>query len=184
MWDIPNLSEAEYAAQARIYSSALQDIVLAQAGKGVVSGCLVSDGASGMSISVAAGVVQPSFALGHVNVSLTALSFTSANATNPRIDLVEVNTSGVPAVKTGVAAASPLEPELSNNSIKLAAVYIPPTITNITPGMISDRRVLIAISEGPAGADGATGTGIIVVDSGETIPAETPVGSLIFRRPL
>ena len=129
----------------------LEDVV-AFTGKGVVNGCVVSDGASGMSVSVAAGTVQPSFAIGYVNVAPASRTFTAANATNPRIDIIEVNTSGVIAVKTGVAAIVPVEPEPTTNSIKLAAVSIPAGTTNILPAMISDRRAFVNAYTDPGGA--------------------------------
>ena len=126
--------------------------IAALTGKGVVVGCIVSVGLPGMFVSVGAGLVQASYEIGTASVELASLSLAPADVTNPRIDLIEVSASGVPTVKTGVAAALPLRPEVSAGSIELAAVSIPAQTTVITSAMIDDRRVFVGAYTDPGGA--------------------------------
>lgn len=105
----------------------------------VLSGCAVTAQASpDMTVAVAKGSVLTAGVLKPVtagNVTITA-----ADSTNPRIDLVVVNSSGTKAARAGTAAANPAPPALTANDVLLAVVYVPANDTTISTNQISDLR--------------------------------------------
>lgn len=108
------------------------------------------------------------------NDAPVVLTITTANPTNPRIDLVclTINDSYysgasdnvVFQVIAGTPAGSPVAPSLPANSIALAEISVPAAATTIVSGYISDERILATshvpgdISQVVAGA-GLTGGG-------------------------
>lgn len=85
------------------------------------------------------------------NDATTILTVTTANAVNPRIDLVcmtvnDAYYSGstnnvVLQIIAGTAAASPVAPTLPANSVSLATIAVAANATTITSGNITDTRV-------------------------------------------
>jgi hypothetical protein len=81
------------------------------------------------------------------------LTITTANATNPRIDLVCVTVNDsyysgstdnvVIQVIAGTPAGSPVAPATPANSIALAEVYVGASVLSINNGNITDKRVLV-----------------------------------------
>jgi hypothetical protein len=81
------------------------------------------------------------------------LTITTANATNPRIDLVCVTVNDsyysgstdnvVIQVIAGTPAGSPAVPATPANSIALAEVYVGAGVLSINNGNITDKRVLV-----------------------------------------
>lgn len=55
----------------------------------------------------------------------------TAPTTNPRIDLVVINSAGSLAVRTGTESASPVMPTPTNEDIVLGSIYLPTTATGI-----------------------------------------------------
>lgn len=98
------------------------------------------------------------------NDATVNLAIAAADATNPRKDLIILQVrdsfySGSDddarlAVVTGTPAASPAEPALPNNSLKLAVITVAAAATSITSGAITDSRS----SAIPLGADTDTWT--------------------------
>lgn len=82
------------------------------------------------------------------------VTITTANGTNPRIDLVvlQVRNSeysgahddAILTVVKGTAAASPVAPALSANQFLLAQILVGTSVTSITTANITDKRVLFA----------------------------------------
>jgi hypothetical protein len=75
--------------------------------------------------------------------SSTSLTLDAAHATLDRIDLIYLDSSGAKKI-TGTAAASPAEPNLPPNSIRLTAVQVNATVTSpslIDTLMIYDENV-------------------------------------------
>ena len=66
----------------------------------------------------------------------------AADATNPRIDLVVINSSGAIATRAGTAAAAPKPPARTANDVVLCAVYVPANDTTIATDQITDMRVI------------------------------------------
>lgn len=123
----------------------------------------------GMSVRVASGwaaivgTTQPNMgAYVAYNDATVTLTITTANPSNPRIDLIcaTINDSYYSGVTDNVAfqvipgtpAGSPVAPALPANSIGLAQITVPAAAVSITSGNIADLRVL-ATSNVPAQGD-------------------------------
>ena len=101
---IPNQADAGVSAQAEVDSVDFDILAAAYNGNGVVSGCAVTaQGTPDMTVAVASGVVS----IAGVIYSVTGANgtITTAHASNPRFDLVSINTSGTIVVTAGTAAA-------------------------------------------------------------------------------
>ena len=87
------------------------------------------------------------------NDAATVVTITTANPTNPRIDLVcatvqdayytGAQNNVIFQVVAGTPASSPVAPSLPANSIALAEVDVPAGALSITSGDITDLRVLV-----------------------------------------
>lgn len=105
----------------------------------VLSGLAVTaQGSPDMTVAVAKGCVLTNgvckaVAAGNANI-------TTANGTNPRLDLVVINSSGAIAVRAGTAAAAPIPPARSTNDVVLAIVLVPANDTTIGSDQIRDTR--------------------------------------------
>jgi hypothetical protein len=76
-----------------------------------------------------------------VDVDSTDLTLSDADATNPRIDIVQVHTgTGVVTKKDGTAAATPSQPAPDASNLLIAAVSVPANDTAITNSQITDLR--------------------------------------------
>lgn len=106
----------------------------------VLVGCAVTaQGSPDMTVAVSKGAVLSNGTLRAVaagNVTITA-----ADATNPRLDLVVVDSSGTKAARAGTAAANPAPPARTANDVVLAVVYVPANDTTIATNQISDIRI-------------------------------------------
>lgn len=139
---IPNTASASFTAQAEPDSLDFDIVSGAMNGTGVMSGCACTPASSGVNLGVAV-------ALGSVQVAGTTVAVTAgtvtpgaANATNPRFDLVAVDSSGTKSIVAGTAAANPVFPAPGTKAV-LASVYIPATATSITTANIVDKRQLM-----------------------------------------
>lgn len=142
--DIPNLADAAFPGQARLYSSDLAIATLGYSICGVKSGCAVTaQGSPNMTLAVAAGVIY--WLNAEVTVTAGNVTITTANATNDRIDLVVASSTGVKSVVAGTAAVTPTQPALPANSVALAQVYVPAADTAIGSTQIKDRRIVITV---------------------------------------
>jgi hypothetical protein len=86
------------------------------------------------------------------NPALT-LTFATADTTNPRVDLIEVGTTGtgtqgqgVIQIVKGVPASTPLQPQPDSGFVGLYAVLIPANATQVSSLNITDLRAGISIS--------------------------------------
>ena len=100
-------------------------------GYGIVSGCAPS--ISGLTVTVAAGVVHLAGGT-RKEITSTNITLDSADQTNPRIDLVYIDSTGTVAKITGTAAASPSAPVLPSNGIKVCVVTV---AANASTGMVN-----------------------------------------------
>jgi hypothetical protein len=115
---------------------------------------------TGMSVRVASGwaaivgTTQPLMGTYVIYNDATAtLTITTANPTNPRIDLIVatindsyysgVSDNVVFQVIAGTPSGSPAVPSVPANSIALAQIQVPAAATSIVTSNISDRRVLV-----------------------------------------
>lgn len=138
-WTIPDKGEGDNDIQSILFQEYLDVLVAGIQGIDcVLSGCAVTGGAD-MTPAVAKGAVLSNgtmFAVTAGDVTIGA-----ADATNPRIDLIVVNSSGAKAVRAGTAAAAPKPPARTANDVVIAAVYVPATDTSIETTKCIDMRV-------------------------------------------
>jgi len=103
-------------------------------GYGIVSGCTPT--ISGLTVTVAAGVVHLADGT-RKEISATTVTLDAADPTNPRIDLVYIDSTGTVAKITGTAAASPSAPSVPANGISVAQVSV---AANANTGTVTDTR--------------------------------------------
>ena len=137
---IPNNGAAAYPLQAAPDAVDIDILVAALNGNGVISGCAVTT-SSLLTVSVAVGTIEVNSA--QVAVASGTVTCGTADATNPRIDLVAVDNSGTKSIVAGTAATIALMPAIPANSVILAAIYIPALLTTIVTGDITDKRCLL-----------------------------------------
>lgn len=137
---IPDKGEGDNDIQSILFQEHLEILVEGISGKNcVLSGCAVTGGAD-MTPEVAKGAVLSNGTL--YAIAAGTVTIGTADATNPRIDLVVVNSSGSLAVRAGTAAAAPKPPARTANDVVLAAVYVPANDTAIATTQITDMRVM------------------------------------------
>jgi len=139
-WTIPDKGEGDNDLQSILFQEYLDVLIAGLAGTDcVVSGCGITGGAD-MTPAVASGVVISNrvwFSVTGADVTISA-----ADGTNPRLDLIVVNSSGALAVRTGTAAAAPKPPARSANDVVLGVVYVPASDTTIATSQVTDLRVI------------------------------------------
>jgi len=115
---------------------------------GVYSGLTVSaQGSPNMTVAVATGTIYMANGTRYAPAANNALAITAADATNPRIDIVYVNSSGAISYLAGTAAASPSAPSVPDGGLKLAEISVPANDTTIETTQILDKRKLLGIGE-------------------------------------
>jgi hypothetical protein len=150
------LQAGSYPAQ---YDRIIQQALYATTGIiGSTSLAVSPNSPAGMSVRVAAGwgavVGTTTTDMGvytFYNDALNTLTITTADPTNPRIDLVcatvrDAFYSGafndvIFQVIAGTPAGSPVAPTLPDNSISLATIAVGAAVTQINSGNITDTRV-------------------------------------------
>lgn len=139
---IPNEVDAVFTDQAEPDSGDFDIILRGLHRTGVISGCAVTaQGSPDMTVAVAAGLVDSSgrrFTVTAGNVTVGA-----ADGTNPRFDLIGVDSSGTKGITAGTAAANPVFPAIATDTVVLAAVYVPASDTDIDANQIIDKRVIL-----------------------------------------
>lgn len=139
MWTIPDDGEGDSTFQSLLWQEYLDVLIAGLQGIDCVLSGLAITGGADMTPAVAKGSVLSNgvmFAVAAADVTIT-----TANATNPRIDLIVVNSSGALAVRAGAAAATPKPPARTANDVVIGAVYVPANDTAIGTSQIVDMRV-------------------------------------------
>jgi len=146
MWTIPDQGEGDSNLQSIVWQEELEVIVAGLSGKDCVLSGLAVTGGADMTPAVAKGAVLSNgtlFAVAAADVTISA-----ADATNPRLDLIVVNSSGALAVRAGTPAAfvegtsAPKPPARTANDVVIAMVYVPANDTAIATSQIIDKRVM------------------------------------------
>lgn len=142
MFSIPNKAAASYPRQAGGFAADMDTIAAALAGDGVLSGMgVAAQSTPDMTVAVAAGLVRIGGYFAYyagANVTITA-----ADSTNPRFDLIVCDYNGTVSRVGGTAAALPVPPDVPANSIQLAQIYVPASITTIDNTRIRDKRFTV-----------------------------------------
>lgn len=138
-WTIPDIGEGDSNLQSILFQEYLEVLVAGISGLDcVLSGGAVTGGADmtpavGKCAVLSNGVM---FAVAAADVTIGA-----ADGTNPRFDLIVVNSSGALAVRQGTAAAAPKPPARTANDVVLAVVYVPAADTSIETTKCIDMRM-------------------------------------------
>ena len=119
---IPNQADAGTSSQSEIDAQDIAILVAAYNGNGVVTGgAVTAQGTPDMTVAVAAGTVM--IAGTHYAISAGNATIGTADSSNPRFDLISINTSGALVVTAGTAASNPVFPALPSNTATMAAVH-------------------------------------------------------------
>lgn len=138
---IPDQGEGVNDSQSILFQEDLDIVVAGLSGVDcVLSGCDVTTAGTNLTLNVAKGAVLSNRVMFAVAAGTTNIA--TADATNPRIDLVVINSAGAIANRTGTPAASPRPPVRSTNDVVLAMVYVPANDTAITSNQIIDKKVI------------------------------------------
>jgi hypothetical protein len=158
VWSIPDKGEGLHDNQSILFQEYLDVLIAALQGIDcVLSGCdVTAQGSPDMTVAVSKGAVLSNGVLravtgGNVNIG-------AADGSNPRFDLVVVDSTGAKQVRAGTAAAAPKPPARSANDVVLAAVYVPANDTTIASNQIVGLRVI----RGGGGNGGGGGAPIII----------------------
>lgn len=111
----------------------------------VQSGVTTNQGASAadLVVNTEPGIVRNRSTGAAISVSLTETTLSTADATNPRIDLIQVNyTTGVVSKVTGTPAASPVVKAAEEGNIAVANIAVAANATGIANNKITDVRPL------------------------------------------
>ena len=139
---IPNQADAGTSSQSEVDAVDFGILVAAYNGTGVVTGGVVAQQSSAdMTVQVAAGTVLINGL--HYTISAGNGTISTADASNPRFDLITINTSGAVVVTAGTAASNPVFPAIPADDAVLAAVHVPAGDTAIATAQITDKRVIV-----------------------------------------
>jgi hypothetical protein len=142
-------------------------------GVGILSGLTVSaQSTPNMTVSVSTGTTYMPNGVRMTPATNASLAITTANETNPRKDIVYVNSSGVTSYLSGTAGTSPTAPSVPSGGIPLAEIYVGVGVTSITSANITDTRNIIqsnadlvsAINENKNSIDNKISKGELVIN--------------------
>jgi hypothetical protein len=139
---IPNQADAGTSSQAEVDAVDFGILVAAYSGTGVVTGgAVTAQSTPDMTVAVAAGTVLINGL--HYTISAGNGTISTADASNPRFDLITINTSGAVVVTAGTAASNPVFPAIPADDAVVAAVHVPAGDTAIATAQITDKRVIV-----------------------------------------
>jgi hypothetical protein len=123
----------------------VQDL-LDSCGYGVISGGVVSTQSTpNMTVQVSACTYKTSTGARKTATANSSLTVAAADTTNPRADIVYINSSGVISYLQGTAAASPVAPATPTGGFLLAQINVSANATSATNSNIVDmRKILIS----------------------------------------
>lgn len=139
-WSIPDKGEALDNAQSILFQEYLDAVIDGINGSNCVLSGLTPTSNANMTIAIAKGSVLSNkimYAVAGANATIG-----TADATNPRIDLIVINSAGAITVRAGTAAAAPKPPARTSNDVLVAAIWVPANDTNLATNQIVDLRVL------------------------------------------
>lgn len=137
---LPDKGEGVNNLQSILFQEYLEVLADGIEGKNCVLSGLAVTGGADMTPAVAKGSVLSNGAL--FAVAAADVTISTADATNPRLDLIVVNSSGALAVRAGTAAANPKPPNRTANDVVISVVYVPANDTAIATNQCIDMRVM------------------------------------------
>lgn len=141
---IPDQGEGDSNLQSILWQEELEVLHAGLAGIDCVLSGLAVTGGADMTPAVAKGAVLSNRTL--FAVAAADVTITTADATNPRLDLIVVTSAGALAVRAGTPAAfvegasAPKPPARTANDVVIAMVYVPAGDTAIGTSQIIDKR--------------------------------------------
>ena len=115
---------------------------------GVVSGLVVSQQTvSDMTVKVSTGTIYMADGTRYAPAAVAVQAVTAADATNPRIDIIYVNSSGVISYLAGTAGATPAAPEVPTGGMLLAEISIAANATTVVMANIAMRQKKLWIED-------------------------------------
>lgn len=112
-------------------------------GHGYLSGFKVTQQTTpNMTIKVENGIVYMPNGNRWVVAINNNLAINAADATNPRKDIVYVNSLGVTSYTAGTPSATPVAPNVPSGGLIIAELYIPANVTAVTDYFITDKKVM------------------------------------------
>jgi hypothetical protein len=142
-WTIPDKGEGAHDNQSILFQEDLDTLMAGLMGTDCVlnGGLVTAQGSPNMTVAVAKAGVLSNGTLFSVAAN-ASVTIGAADGTNPRIDLVVIDSAGAIAVRAGTAAAAPKPPARTANDVVLAHVYVPANDTTIASNQIIDKRVM------------------------------------------
>jgi len=120
-----------------------KELFAAKYGESVLSGCEITDQTSpDQTAQMSSGKVLVN-GLYYVIAADASFAFTNADGSNPRYDLVSVDSAGTVTVTDGTAAATPAVPTLPTDDVPLAIVYRAASDNTINTADITDCRYMV-----------------------------------------
>ena len=141
---LPNTLDAFDDIQASPESEDFEYLLLGHQRTGVLSGFVVTESsptAQTVDVTAGEGLETGEQITGSASLDLAV---SSADGSNPRKDLISINSSGVAVVTAGTPAAVPAAPAVPANSIPVAILLVPTSDDDHEDAQISDKRVLLA----------------------------------------
>lgn len=144
--EIPNTDGTTVGdIRSGVYASDFDPFIMGAQRYGVVSGCAPTAHGGTLGVDVVAGVIENDGTQITVVGGSPAVTLSTADATNPRIDLIEVSSSGTVGKVTGTPAAVPVAPAGTAGSVRLGRWVVPAGLTAlVTATHLVDQRVTVA----------------------------------------
>lgn len=173
----------------------LNEYLAESTGYGIVSGCVPS--INGLTVTVSAGVIHTADGR-RVEVPEQSITLDAADASNPRIDIVELDKAGRLWNVNGTPAVTPVTPQTGSDTIMLATIMIAAAGKTVA---LTDRRQwknrsynlgMINVKDYGAKGDGITddtdaiqracdsGKGVLVPDGTYIISSPINIDSISF----
>lgn len=112
---------------------------------GIVTGGAVTV-SSGITVAVSAVAANDYVIAGAVQANAYAggtVALDAADATNPRIDIITLDTSGAAGKVTGTPAATPFPPAIGDTKLALAEILVVANETTLEASDILDKRIIL-----------------------------------------
>lgn len=116
---------------------------LESTGSGVISGLTVTTQSTpDMTVNVASGIVHMPNGTRLTPTGNSALTITTADTTNPRIDIIYVNTDSTIGYIEGIPSSSPVIPDTPSDTFLLVQINVEANVTSIIDSYIIDKRII------------------------------------------